>query len=98
MIGPTPLAFTIHQMKNVIPAVGATIALSVKRCRLEDGTRLVCRELLKVKGSTCILWIGNQIAGSEINQKRKKHIKSRVVVPEDAGRWFTAKGHSVIES
>lgn len=28
---------------------------------------------------------GIQIAGSEITQKRKKHIKSRVVVPEDAG-------------
>ena len=30
-------------------------------------------------------WIGNQIKGREMSQKRKKHIKSRVVVPEDAG-------------
>jgi hypothetical protein len=28
------------------------------------------------------------MAGKEISQKRKKHIKSRVVVPEDAGRWL----------
>ncbi len=34
MIGPTPLARTMHQTKNVIPAVGATTALRVKRCRL----------------------------------------------------------------
>jgi hypothetical protein len=34
MTGPTPLAFTMHQMKNVIPAVGATIDLTVKRWRL----------------------------------------------------------------
>jgi len=33
-IGPPPLAFTMHQMKNVMPAVGATIAFKVKRCRL----------------------------------------------------------------
>ena len=36
--------------------------------------------------------MGNQIAGRDISQKRKKHIKSRVVVPDDAGRWF-AEGH-----
>lgn len=30
-MGPTPLAFTIHQMKNTMPAVGATIAFRVKR-------------------------------------------------------------------
>jgi hypothetical protein len=34
MMGPTPLAFTMHQIKNVIPAVGATIDLTVKRWRL----------------------------------------------------------------
>lgn len=28
------------------------------------------------------------MAGSEINQKRKKHMKSRVVVPDEAGKWF----------
>jgi len=66
MIGPTPLALTIHQMKKVMPAVGATIAFTVNRCR--------------------ILWIGNQIAGREMSQKRKKHIKSLVVVPDDSGR------------
>ena len=32
--------------------------------------------------------MGNQIAGRDITQKRKKHIKSRVFVPEDAGKWF----------
>ena len=31
------------------------------------------------------------MAGREINQKRKKHRKSRVVVPEDEGRWFAEK-------
>ena len=34
MIGPTPCAFTIHQMKKVMPAIGTTTAFSVKRCRL----------------------------------------------------------------
>lgn len=34
IIGPTPLARTMHQAKNVIPAVGATIALRAKRRRL----------------------------------------------------------------
>ena len=34
MIGPTPLARTMHQTKKVIPAAGATMALRVKRCRL----------------------------------------------------------------
>ncbi|EMD35441.1 hypothetical protein CERSUDRAFT_85420 [Gelatoporia subvermispora B] len=56
----------MHQMKNVIPAIGTTTAFKVNKCR--------------------ILWIGNQIAGSDISQKRKKHMKSRVVVPEDAGK------------
>ena len=73
-MGPTPFAFTMHQMKKVMPAVGATIALSVNRWR--------------------ILWMGNQIAGREMSQNRKKHIKSRVVVPDEAGRWF-AEGVSV---
>jgi len=35
---------------------------------------------------TYILWMGNQIAGSEMNQKRKKHIKSRVLIPALSGR------------
>ena len=39
---------------------------------------------------THILWMGNQIAGSEMSQNRKKHIKSFVVVPDDAGRWLAA--------
>ena len=34
--------------------------------------------------------MGNQIAGSEMSQNRKKHIKSFVVVPDDAGRWLAA--------
>ena len=66
MIGPTPWAFTMHQMKNVMPAIGATIAFSVKKCR--------------------ILWMGNQMAGREMSQKRKKDMKSLVVVPEEGGR------------
>lgn len=33
-------------------------------------------------------WTGNHIKGSEMSQKRKKHIKSRVLVPEDAGIEF----------
>ena len=37
---------------------------------------------------THILWMGNQMAGREMSQKRKKHIKSFVVVPEDAGKWL----------
>lgn len=37
---------------------------------------------------TYILWMGYQMAGRDINQKRKKHIKSLVVVPDDSGRWF----------
>ena len=31
MMGPTPLAFTMDQMKNVMPAIGTTMALAVKR-------------------------------------------------------------------
>jgi len=28
--------------------------------------------------------MGNQIAGSDMNQNKKKHMKSRVFVPEEA--------------
>lgn len=49
---------------------------------------LSCSNLLSTAASTYILWIGNQMAGSEISQKRKKHMKSFVSVPDDAGRWF----------
>ena len=31
MMGPTPCARTMHQTKNVMPAIGTTMALSVKR-------------------------------------------------------------------
>jgi hypothetical protein len=34
MIGPAPPALTRHQIKNVMPAVGATMAFTVNRCRL----------------------------------------------------------------
>ena len=34
MMGPIPLALTMHQMNSMMPAVGATIALNVKRWRL----------------------------------------------------------------
>jgi hypothetical protein len=40
---------------------------------------------------TNILWMGNQIAGREINQKRKKHMKSRVLIPALSGRPFAVK-------
>ena len=32
--------------------------------------------------------MGNQIAGREMSQKRKKHMKSRVLVPDDSGMEF----------
>jgi hypothetical protein len=35
--------------------------------------------------------MGNQIAGREISQKRKKQTKSPVVVPDDAGIVFAAR-------
>jgi hypothetical protein len=28
------------------------------------------------------------MAGSDISQNKKKHMKSLVVVPDEAGRWF----------
>ncbi len=34
--------------------------------------------------------MGNQMAGSEMSQKRKKHIKSRVFVPDDSGMELAA--------
>jgi hypothetical protein len=34
MMGPTPLAFTMHQMKKTKPAVGVTINFKVNRWRL----------------------------------------------------------------
>ena len=84
-MGPTPWAFTIHHIKKVIPAVGATIAFKVKRWRL--GHTLISNIQANAwQQNTYILWIGNQMAGRDINQKRKKHMKSLVVVPEDAGR------------
>ena len=67
-MGPTPWALTMHQIKNVMPAMGTTTAFRVKRCRT--------------------LWMGIQMAGKEISQKRKKHMKSRVFVPDDAGIEF----------
>jgi len=84
-MGPTPCAFTIHHMKKVIPAVGATMAFKVKRWRLGHILISNIQGKCMVK-KKYILWIGNQMAGREINQKRKKHMKSLVVVPEDAGR------------
>lgn len=41
-----------------------------------------------VSMGTYILSMGNQIAGNEMSQKRKKHMKSRVVVPDDSGIEF----------
>lgn len=41
-------------------------------------------------------WTGNHIKGSEMSQKRKKHIKSRVLVPEDAGIEFAAGGTTTL--
>lgn len=31
IMGPTPWALTMHQMKNVIPAIGATTAFTVNK-------------------------------------------------------------------
>ena len=33
------------------------------------------------------------MAGRDISQNKKKHIKSFVVVPEDSGRWLAAGGN-----
>jgi hypothetical protein len=85
-MGPTPFALTMDQTKNAIPAMGTTIAFAVNKWRLYWVYQFV---MVGVKGGFAyILWIGNQIAGSEINQKRKKHMKSRVFVPEDSGIEF----------
>ena len=35
-----------------------------------------------------ILWMGNQMAGREMSQKRKKHIKSRVFIPAEGDSPF----------
>lgn len=31
------------------------------------------------------------MAGKEMSQKRKKHMKSRVFVPEDSGKWLAKR-------
>ena len=31
------------------------------------------------------------MAGSEMSQNRKKHMKSRVLVPEDSGIWLARR-------
>lgn len=36
MMGPNPWALTMAQMKKTIPAVGATTAFNVNRCRLDS--------------------------------------------------------------
>lgn len=43
MIGPTPWALTMHQMKNVMPAMGTTIALRVNKWRLVGICEKTCR-------------------------------------------------------
>ena len=43
MIGPTPCALTMVQMKNVMPAIGTTMALAVNRCRLEGGCKIISK-------------------------------------------------------
>lgn len=92
MIGPTPLALTMDQMKNAMPAMGTTIALAVKRWRLQGckGEWVLYTNGLK---GTYILWMGNQMAGREISQKRKKHMKSRVDIPADSGKLFATRDH-----
>ena len=47
-----------------------------------------CGVLLTDRKTSYILWMGNQMAGREMSQKRKKAIKSFVVVPEDSGKWL----------
>lgn len=83
-IGPTPRALMIHQIKKVIPAIGTMIALTVNKCRLSSEPRsVVVRLISRITYTWCM---GNQIAGSETSQNRKKHMKSRVVVPEEGGK------------
>ena len=77
----------MDQMKKVIPAIGATIAFSVNKCRLDGWLQLLARVVARRTFITSyILWMGNQMAGRDINQNKKKHMKSLVVVPEDSGR------------
>ena len=45
MMGPTPFALTMHQIKKMTPAAGATMALSVKRWRLMMACCLAFLEL-----------------------------------------------------
>ena len=53
-------------------------------------------DLARRNGCTYILCTGNQMSGSEMSQKRKKHRKSRVFVPEDAGIEFAVAQFSWI--
>jgi hypothetical protein len=50
---------------------------------------------LESEGNIHIWWIGNQIAGKEIKENKKKHIKSAVSIPADDGSEFAAKVMSV---
>lgn len=86
-MGPTPCALTMHHTKKVMPAMGTTTAFTVKRWRLRDRQPDGTFGQMK-RADAHILWMGNQIAGREMSQKRKKHMKSFVSVPEDAGKWF----------
>lgn len=46
MMGPSPWALTTAQMKNAMPAVGTTYALTVNRCRiLCTGNQIAGREI-----------------------------------------------------
>lgn len=89
-MGPTPWALTIHQMKKTIPAIGTKIAFSVNRCRLLMNMFINKQTYAWSWLITHILWRGNHKAGKEISQNKKKHIKSRVLVPEEIGMVFAA--------
>jgi hypothetical protein len=53
MIGPSPPALTTHHTKKVIPAVGATNALSVKRWRLGSSQQGLPRKTRVTKLTFC---------------------------------------------
>ena len=92
-IGPIPCALMIHHMRNTIAAVGVTTVLSTKKWRLFSRREGRCERQGFETGEpslTNILCTGNHINGSDRSQNRKKHIKSRVFVPEEAGSELAA--------
>jgi hypothetical protein len=93
---PTPLARTMHQIKNVIPAMGAkTMALRGEKVPTGTGTDQV--SVTQIRNCAYNRWErtfyrwGNQISGREMSQKREKQRMCLVVLPDDAGIEFAAR-------